>query len=178
MSYYIGDDDIAGEDDEVSAEEIGRALRRVMRGRKGPPAGIMRTRPTGITTPYGQEVLAHQREIRADLYQVFGLGVVTNALAGAFTLSQPFVERFKPGRLLLTETAPGNVVNIITIGVRPQGANLAAMPVAGFGAGAFETRIAFDVGEIGQPFSVQGTTTLAAQTVAGMAYGTTIKGVG
>jgi hypothetical protein len=177
MSYRIGDDDIAGEDDEVSAEEIGRAVRRMMKG-GGRQSGLVKTRATGVTTPYGNQVLSHEREVRADLYQVFGLGFVTNAAAGPFVLAQPFIEKFKPGRLLLTETAPGNVINSIFVGVKPQGANLAGMPVAGFGPGAFETRIAFDLGEIGQFFTINGTTVAAAQTVAGMAYGTTVKGVG
>jgi hypothetical protein len=173
MPYSIGDDDIAGEgDDEVSAEEIGAAVRRVLKQRR---SGIMPTRKTGITTPYGQAVLERPREIRADLYQVFGLGSVTNAAAGAAALAQPFIERFKPGRVILAETAAGNIVTGIFVGVRPQGANLAAMPVAGFGAGAFETRIAFDTGEIGQNFTFNLLTVAAAQTVSGMAFGTTIK---
>lgn len=174
MTFRIGDDDIAGEGDEVSAEEIGRAIRKMRK--TGQLKGMLASRPTGVTTPYGQEVLAHPTEVRADLYQVMGLGSVTNAAAGAFTLSQLFLERLKPSRLILTETTLGaNIITGIFVGVRPQTANLAAMPVAGFAPGAFETRFSFDVGQIGQPFQVNGTTVGAAQTITGMCFGTVIK---
>jgi len=130
---------------------------------------------TGATTPYGAPVLAAKSETSADLYQVFGLGFQTVANAGATQLAQNFLERFKPGRLILTEDLPGNILTGLFIGVRPQAANLGAMPVAGFGAGAFETRIAFNTGEIGQAFTANITTVAPATTVSGMAFGTTIK---
>ena len=188
MGFRIGEEDIAGEgdegvgDDEVSAEEIGAIRRLVKKMRARPTArrpgsglGLAPSRPTGAVTPYGEPVMAREEAIRADLYQQFGLGFLTNALAGVGALTQNFIERFKTGRLLLTETAPGNIVNSIFIGIRPQGANLGAAPVAGYAGGAFETRVSFDTGEIGWPFTVNVTTTAAAQTIAGMAFGSTIK---
>lgn len=179
--YRIGDEeDIAGEligdDDEVSAEEIGRRVARALRKRG---TGLMRSRDTGVRTPYGQPVQARHAEVRADLYQVFGLGSVTVAAPGGALLQQNFIERFTPGRLLLTETTPGaNILQQILIGIRPQTANIGSVPVAAFGAGAFETRVHFDTGEVGQPFSLNIVTGAAAQTIAGCAFGTTIKSLG
>jgi len=133
---------------------------------------------TGATTPYGAPVLASKRETDASLYQVFGLGSATLAIAGAGELQQTFLERFKPGRLLLSESiAGGSTIQGIFIGVRPQSANIASMPTAAFAGTSFETRIAFDTGEIGQPFTVTLAGGAAQVTVSGMAFGTTIKSV-
>lgn len=183
-SYEIGYD-IAGEDDEISGDddEIGAivaAVRRRMatkRPTRSTPQGMLRLMPTGARTPYGQPVVAKEREIDASLYQVFGLGAVTVAVAGASALTQPFLEKFKPGRLVLAETAAGNLVTGLFVGIRPQAANLASLPVAAFAGQNNEVRVAFDVGEIGQPFTVNLLTTIAAQTISGMAFGTTIKKV-
>lgn len=196
-----GEWDIAGDydddDDEVGgprrrARKMARKLRR-MRRRQSRLASRIASRvaqsaevqaslglapqiPTGITTPYGNPVTATKRQVDASLYQVFGLGTQTLAAAGAGSLQKNFVERFKPGRLLLSEDLPGNTVEGIFIGVRPQTANIASMPIAAFAAGAFEVRVAFDVGEPGWPFTVNFATVAAATTVSGMAFGTTISG--
>jgi hypothetical protein len=186
MTYQIGYD-IAGEDDDMvmgDDDEIGAivaAVRRRMAAKRpmmrSTPKGMVRTMPTGVKTPYGQPVVAKEREIDASLYQVFGLGSVTVAVAGAAALSQPFIEKFKPGRLVLGETAVVNLVTGIFVGIRPQGANLASLPVSAFAGGNNEVRVAFDAGEIGQNFTINLLTTAAAQTLSGMAFGTTIKAV-
>ena len=133
---------------------------------------------TGAVTPYGAPVMAQKKETDASLYQVFGLGQVELGIGAAGQLQQPFLERFKPGRLLLSESVSGgSTITGIFIGVRPQTANLSSMPTAAFGAGSFETRISFDTGEVGQPFTVDVTGGAAAVTVGGMAFGTTIKSV-
>ena len=182
--YRIGeDDDIAGEGDEDGAggDEIGAivaAVRRVMRGKRGrgtSRSGMVRQVDTGARTPYGEPVLAHEPVIDASKWQTMGLGFVVVALAGAAQLVQPFLEAFTPGRLVLEQTAAGNLVNGIFIGVRPQIGNLAAMPVSAFGPGAFESRIKFDTGQPAIPFTINLITVAAAQTISGMAYGTVIK---
>ena len=194
--YRIGEADIAGEgdeevgdDDEVSAEdvEIGARIARAMRGGRrwkgrapmrastARVPGLVRGTKTGATTPYGQPVLAHKREERADAWAEMGLGAVTNPLAGPATLQQQFIERFKTGRMMLDQTGPGNLLNTVLIGMKPQGANLAARPVSAYANNAVGALVNYDMGEIGQLFTLNLTTVAAAQTLSGMAFGTVVK---
>lgn len=176
--YRIGEQDIAGEgDDEVSAEdvEIGARIARALRKTGGKVPGLVKGVPTGVTTPYGRQVTAHKEEVRADMWAEMGLGAFTNALAGPGVLQQQFIERFKTGRLMLEQTAPGNLLNTVLIGMKPQGANLAARPISAYANNAVGALVDYDAGSIGQLFTLNCTTVAAAQTVSGMAFGTVIK---
>ena len=186
MGYHIGGTDIAGEGDEVGDEisaedvEVGARIARALRGGGRRPAptrggGLVPSKPTGATTPYGQPVMQRQQEVRADLWAEMGLGTATNALAGAMQLQQQFIERFKTGRLMLEQTAPGNVLNTVFIGMKPQGANLGARPVSAYANNAVGAMVSYDAGEIGQQYTLNLTTVLAAQTITGMAFGTVVK---
>ena len=162
--YNIGALDIGawdlGAEDDIGDDDVG-ARRRAVR------------RPVPHT-PYGSPVRVKQQKAREYLYQAFGLGAFTAGGAGAGLLSQVFQEAFRPERLTLVETVAGQQITGIFVGVRPQLANLAVMPVAAFAAGAFETRVAFDAGNPGQSFVVN-LNFLAAATVTGMAFGSVVK---
>ena len=190
--YSIGDEvDIAGEndDDEISAEdvEIGAEIARAIRRRRGrAPArsgksgavrlpGLVKSTPTGITTPYGRQVSARKTETKADAWAEMGLGFFTNALAGPGVLQQQFIERFKTGRLMLEQTGPGNLLNTVLIGMKPQGANLAARPISAYANNSVGALVNYDEGQIGQLFTLNCTTVVAAQTVSGMAFGTVVQ---
>jgi hypothetical protein len=169
--------DIAGDDDGETGWDVGFEVGRRRRGRA--PAGMARQPmargPTLAVGPYGTPVHAAEPKAARALYQTFGLGTASTAGAGSSQLAQVFQESFRPERLVLQESVAGNsVVNAITIGIRPQSANLASMPVSAFGSGAFETRVQFDTGQPGTTFAVQ-FTNLAAGAVSGMAFGTVIK---
>ena len=178
--------DIAGDDDigyevgyEVGYEEIGRKRGRPVVRKVAVPAGMARQAqfrgPTLAVGPYGTPVHAAEPKAAKALYQVFGLGTATTVAAGNADLSQTFQEAFRPERLVLVESVPGNTtISAIIIGVRPQQANIAQMPASAFGPGAFETRVQFDTGQPGQVFLIPAYNA-AAGTFSGMAFGTVIK---
>jgi hypothetical protein len=157
MAYGIGID-------EMGALELGALEIGARRAQKVVPK-----------SPYGNTIHIQQDRPRSYAYQVFGLGSSTLGAAGATTLNQVFQEPFRPERLVLSDSVAGNsVVNSIFIGVKPQMANNASFPAVLFGAGTFETRIAFDCGQPGQNFLVN-LTLAAAGTISGGAFGSVIK---
>jgi len=178
--------DIAGDDEagvdvgyEVGYEEVGRRRGRPVVRKVAIPTGMARASmfkgPILATGPYGTPIRAAEPKTARSVYQTFGLGSVTTVGAGSADLSQVFQEAFRPERLVLVESVPGNTnVSAIIIGVRPQQANIAAMPASAFGPGAFETRVQFDTGQPGTQFLIAAFN-LAAGSFSGMAFGTVIK---
>ncbi len=169
-------DDVAGEGDDVGYDvgyDVGR--RKPRRDPPGLARAPMSRGPALAAGPYGGTVRAVEPKSVMTRYQVFGLGQVTTAAPGGWNLSQTFQESFRAERLVLNESvANDNVIQGIFVGVRPQSANIAAIPLAAFASNAFETRVQFDTGQPGQVFQVVGTSA-AGSTISGMAFGTVLK---